>query len=70
VNPAHEEAAMAQLSVEDVRFLATTFGLEPLEDEIEEITIRLNALFQATAPLEGLDLGSAEPIPTLADGEV
>lgn len=61
---------MAQLSPEDVRFLARTFGLEPLTDEIEEIAVRWNALVQAMAPLESVDLGSAEAIPKLSDDEV
>jgi hypothetical protein len=67
---ASRETGMLQLSVEEVRLLAHTFGLTPFDDEIEEIAIRLNALFQATAPLEGLDLGSAETIPTLPEGEL
>ena len=59
-----------QLSPEEVRFLARAFGLEPFADEIEEITLRLNALFRAMAPLERADLSSAEAIPTLGDEEL
>jgi hypothetical protein len=58
---------MAELSSEDVRFLSRTFGLEPLPDEIEEITLRLNALFRAMEPVERLDVSGAEAIPVLAD---
>lgn len=61
---------MAQISPEDVRFLARTFGLEPFADEIEEIALRWHALVQAMAPLESVDLSSAEAIPKLSDEEV
>lgn len=61
---------MGQLSTEDARFLARTFGLELFADEIEEIAVRLNALFQGMALLESVDLSSAEAIPALADEEV
>lgn len=61
---------MAQLSADDVRLLARTFGLEPLADEIEEITLRLNALFRAMEPVERVDLSAAEAIPMLPDEEL
>ena len=51
------------LSPADVRTLAATLGLHPTDDDLEEVTHRLNAMRDALAALASLPLDTAEPNP-------
>jgi hypothetical protein len=51
------------LSPADVRTLAATLGLHPTDDDLEEVTHRLNAMRDALAALASLPLDTAEPTP-------
>jgi len=46
-----------------VRTLAATLGLHPTDDDLEEVTHRLNAMRDALAALASLPLDTAEPAP-------
>jgi hypothetical protein len=54
---------MADLSPADVRALASTLGLHPSDDDLDEVVHRLNAMHDALAPLAGLPLDTVEPAP-------
>ena len=54
---------MADLTPAEVRALADTLGLHPSDDDLDEITHRLNAMRDALAPLARLPLDSVEPAP-------
>ena len=54
---------MADLTLDEVRALAASLGLHPSEDDLEEITHRLNAMHDALAPLATLPLHTVEPNP-------
>ena len=47
----------------EVRALAAALGLHPSDDDLEEVTHRLNAMRDALAPLAGLPLHTVEPNP-------
>ena len=51
------------LTPADVRALAATLGLTPTEDDLIEVTHRLNAMRDALAPLATLPLDTVEPAP-------
>jgi hypothetical protein len=51
------------LTPTDVRALAAALGLDPSDDDLEEVTHRLNAMRDALLPLAGLPLESVEPAP-------
>jgi hypothetical protein len=51
------------LSVTEVRALALALGLTPTDDDLPEVTHRLNAMRDALAPLAALPLDTAEPAP-------
>jgi len=53
----------ADLTPADVRALAAALGLHPADDDLDEVTHRLNAMRDALAPLAGLPLDSVEPAP-------
>ena len=48
---------------EAVVYLSGLYGLHVMEDDLDEITFRLNALLEEVEKLNELDLSSAEPIP-------
>jgi hypothetical protein len=54
---------MADLTPAEVRALAAAFGLHPSDDDLDEITHRLNAMRDALAPLADLPLDRVEPFP-------
>jgi hypothetical protein len=54
---------MADLTPSEVRALAASLGLHPTDDDLDEVTYRLNAMRDALAPLAGLPLHTVEPTP-------
>jgi hypothetical protein len=54
---------MTDLSTTDVRALAAALGLHPSDDDLTEVTHRLNAMHDALAQLADLPLTSVEPAP-------
>lgn len=55
------------LSATEVRTMAQAAGLTIDDDDLPEITHRLNAFLDALAPLASLPLERVEPWPTLPD---
>jgi hypothetical protein len=51
------------LTPPDVRALAAALGLVPSDDDLAEVTHRLNAMRDALAPLAALPLDTVEPTP-------
>jgi hypothetical protein len=51
------------LTPDQVRALAASLGLTPTDDDLAEVTHRLNAMRDALAPLASLPLLPAEPTP-------
>ena len=58
---------MADLTPTEVRALAAALGLSLTDDDLTEVTHRLNALAEALAPLADLPLETVEPVPGLPD---
>jgi hypothetical protein len=54
---------MNDLTPAEVRALATALGLAPTDDDLTEVTHRLNAMRDALAPLAALPLDTVEPTP-------
>ncbi|MBI4199266.1 MAG: hypothetical protein HY535_02160 [Chloroflexi bacterium] len=54
---------MADLSARQVAALAEALGLPIAQEDLREVTFRLNALQEALASLEEPDLDSVEPLP-------
>jgi hypothetical protein len=54
---------MTDLTPAEVRALAAALGLHPSDDDLTEVTHRLNAMRDALAPLADLPLTSVEPAP-------
>ena len=52
-----------KVSKDDVAYLARLYDLHIGEDDLPEVTFRLNALLDETERLNELDLSDAEPIP-------
>lgn len=55
---------MADLAPEHVRHLAASLSLPLTDDDVAEVTHRLNAFLDALAALDMLPLLSVEPWPT------
>jgi len=55
--------ALPDLTPADVRALAAALGLAPTDDDLLEVTHRLNAMRDALAPLGALPLDEVEPAP-------
>ena len=55
---------MADLAPEHVRHLAASLSLSLTDDDVAEVTHRLNAFLDALAALDMLPLQSVEPWPT------
>ena len=51
------------LSPAEVRALAQALGLAPTDDDVREVTHRLNAMRDALAALSALPLDTVEPAP-------
>lgn len=58
---------MRELSPAEVRTMAEAAGLPLSDDDLPEVTHRLNAFLEALAPLASLPLDRVEPWPTLPD---
>jgi hypothetical protein len=54
---------MSDLSPADIRALAAAAGLPISEDDLAEVTHRVNAFVEALALLQPLPLDTAEPLP-------
>jgi hypothetical protein len=54
---------MADLSPAEVRTLALAVGLSLTDDDLTEVTHRVNAFVDALAPLAALPLDTVEPLP-------
>jgi len=54
---------MNDLTPAEVHALAVALGLAPTDDDLIEITHRLNAMRDALAPLAALPLDTVEPTP-------
>jgi hypothetical protein len=59
----YSPGTMAELSPEEVRALAAAAGLPMSDDDLAEVTHRVNAFVEALAPLAALPLESVEPLP-------
>jgi hypothetical protein len=55
---------MADLTTSEVRAMASSLGLPMDDDDVAEVTHRLNAFMEALAPLADLPLTAVEPVPT------
>jgi hypothetical protein len=60
---------MTDLSPEQVRALAVAAGLPLTDEDLHEVTHRVNAFVGALAPLAGLPLDTIEPLPTEPETE-
>jgi hypothetical protein len=60
---------MADLSPAEVRALAAAAGLSLTDDDLAEVTHRVNAFVDALAPLAALPLDSVEPLPLAPEPE-
>ena len=58
---------MSELTTSEVRAMAAAIGLSVTVDDLTEVTHRLNALFEALAPLAALPLDTVEPNPVAPD---
>ena len=55
---------MTDLTPAEVRAMAQSLGVAVSDDDVAEVTHRLNAFLEALAPLAGLGLTAVEPVPT------
>lgn len=60
---------MVDLTADQVRAIANSVSLPVGDDDLAEVTHRLNAFLAALAPLAGLPLESVEPAPSLPEPE-
>jgi hypothetical protein len=60
---------MADLSPAEVRALAVAVGLSLTDDDLAEVTHRVNAFVDALAPLAALPLHTVEPLPLAPEAE-
>ena len=60
---------MSELTAEQVRAIAGALALPIGDDDLAEVTHRLNAFLDALAPLARLPLESVEPLPSLPEPE-
>jgi hypothetical protein len=54
---------MSDLTADQVRALAAAAGLALTDDDLAEVTHRVNAFVEALAPLGRLPLDTVEPLP-------
>jgi hypothetical protein len=54
---------VVDFSTDDVRGLARALGVALTEEDLAEVTHRLNGFLDALAPLAGLPLDRVEPVP-------
>lgn len=62
--------ALQELSTADVRQMALLLGVPVGEEDLQEVTFRLGALFDEHARLSELDLSQVDAIPVLPAGEL
>jgi hypothetical protein len=60
---------MPDLGPTDVRALAVAAGLPLTDDDLAEVTHRINAFVDALAPLAELPLEAVEPLPLAPEAE-
>jgi hypothetical protein len=60
---------VADLSPAEVRALAVAVGLSLTDDDLVEVTHRVNAFVDALAPLATLPLDTVEPLPLALEPE-
>ena len=65
--PGYSRGTMAELDGDQVRALAAAAGLPMAEEDLAEVTHRVNAFVEALAPLAALPLESIEPLPLEPD---
>jgi Asp-tRNA(Asn)/Glu-tRNA(Gln) amidotransferase C subunit len=53
------------LTPEEVSVLARAAGLPVREDDLAEVTTRVNTFMDGLAALDGLDLASVQPMPVV-----
>jgi hypothetical protein len=56
---------MPDLTTAEVQAMAAALELPLRDEDLVEVTHRLNAFLEALGPLAGLPLMTAEPVPTL-----
>jgi hypothetical protein len=54
---------MTELSPDQIRTLAVAAGLPVSDDDLAEVTHRVNAFVEALGPLAALPLETVEPLP-------
>jgi hypothetical protein len=60
---------MPDLTPDEVRALALAAGLSLTDDDLAEVTHRVNAFVDALAPLAALPLDTVEPLPLAPEPE-
>jgi hypothetical protein len=55
------------MTPDQVRAMAAALGLPMTDDDVTEVTHRLQALLEALAPLADLPLDTVEPAPVLPE---
>jgi hypothetical protein len=60
---------MPDLTPEKIRALADAAGFELSDDDLDEVTHRVNAFLDALAPLAALRLDEVEPTPVAPNPE-
>jgi hypothetical protein len=60
---------MVDLTADQVRAIANSVSLPVNDEDLVEVTHRLNAFLAALAPLASLSLEAVEPMPTLPEPE-
>ena len=65
----YSRRTMTDLTPDQVRALATAEGLSLTDDDLAEITHRVNAFVDALTPLGRLPLDTVEPLPVSPEPE-
>jgi hypothetical protein len=65
----YSRRVMADLSPAEVRALAVAVDLSLTDDDLAEVTHRVNAFVDALAPLAALPLDTVEPLPLVPEPE-
>ena len=60
---------MTELTREQVRALAAAAGVPMSDDDLAEVTHRVNAFVEALGPLATLPLETIEPLPVAPDAD-
>jgi hypothetical protein len=65
----YSRPVMPDLSPSEVRTLAVAAGMPVSDDDLAEVTHRVNAFVDALAPLAALPLHTVEPLPLAPEPE-